>query len=374
MARDQRDNQILPTEKANASSWREIVCSALLMTVVLLAANLLISTTNLSPGRLDSVVTNSTWQEILHPTGRTPDLMILGDSSGLYGVTPSVLDSVMGEIYSWNYCTAAPFMSLDDATMLMKFIDRHGPPREVLIVRSGVAWAESLHRATVQNIFIDYALFWNILWDFRNTVAFPVHDAIISAIRHTARLLPLVRRPKQISYFVKFPWRYQKDFAPKCRPLNRVRGQRRGMTARIDYIRENLRWCTNDWLPIIKDLETPISKENRIGLERIGELAQKHGFPVYLANGPILDELASDPGFATILTGVDSALASFAQTHKQIHYIPMLARHPLEDMRNTVTHLLSAPADKYTARLAAAVREVRNRDRAVARERLEQSL
>ena len=107
--------------------------SVTLAALILLSVNLVFVLAP-PPPNLNSA-TEMKWRTILKPTGPTPDFLIFGDSSGIYGVTPSVLDSLLGTL-SCNCCTYRPMTTISHATLLHEFIRRWGGTEGVLLVQT----------------------------------------------------------------------------------------------------------------------------------------------------------------------------------------------------------------------------------------------
>jgi hypothetical protein len=349
-------NLILPTERMNRTSCREVVISTVVAAIAVLVVNGLLSLTRVGDTVVHNLVVRMKWQHILHPGSRVPDLLILGDSSGLNGVSTSVLDSILGT-HSWNFATIIKALTLDDAVILGEFIKRHGKPREVLIVHTYDSWHQGVNR----RFWANYSLFWKTWKEFRGTAAYsPVDVMSIAAMR----ALPMTHLPKTSAKYARFPWRMQADMEGINRYLSAIdhSGQFRRSGSQPLNIRKHFLKHLDIVIPAVKESASPISDQNMAGLDRIAELARIHDFPVFLANGPIYKELASDSSFLGAFTGVDSSLTKFAADHRQIYYVDILDKHPMGDLKETVDHLLPHAADRYTSRLANAIGKIRARN------------
>jgi hypothetical protein len=295
----------------------------------------------------DMAIVSEKWQHILNPISSTPDFLILGDSSGLYGVSPSVLDSVLGT-HSWNFCTFRPMTTIAHATMLHKFIEQHGVPKGILLVQVYDSWYKRLNPQ-----YLSQSSIYRDTWEqFGDRGVFSLREKVSVTI---GRILPITENRTRLAAFLKFPWHKVKIHFSKGAQFRSTRRNLRGIRQIIsDHLTHRI--------PSILEIPSPISKPHRIALEYVARLAIKHDFPVYIANGPIVEAVASQPEFVKAFARVDSALAGLTKDYPKVHYINLLSRHPMKDMLNTPDHLLPHAADRYTSRLAKAIRMMRTRN------------
>jgi hypothetical protein len=105
---------------------------------------------------------------------------------------------------------------------------------------------------------------------------------------------------------------------------------------------------------LILEHEPVAATENRAALRVIGELAEEHGFDVWLANGPLVREFYELPRAAAWFTALDQDLERLAATHDRLHHLPgyqLVERAEAMDMG----HLLPVGARRYTGWLADAM-------------------
>ena len=67
------------------------------------------------------------------------DTLILGDSSGAYGVLPDVVEEVLGGS-AINLCTDGQSAPLADPWMLSTYIEKYGVPDRVILVRTPLTY------------------------------------------------------------------------------------------------------------------------------------------------------------------------------------------------------------------------------------------
>ncbi len=86
-------------------------------------------------------------------------------------------------------------------------------------------------------------------------------------------------------------------------------------------------------------------------------LAETHNIEVYLASGPIFEEVAADEAFQIYYGQVRTELQTFADRSEKLHLLPILATFPADQMEN-VDHVIFEAAKTYTGLIASAIEEV----------------
>jgi hypothetical protein len=353
MSETREQNQILPIEVVNRATWRELITIAVIGIVAVLVANVILAHSGAGDIQGHNVVGRNKWQHIQSPKHPIPKLLILGDSSALYGVSSTELDSALNTC-TWNYATTAAALTLEDALMLDKFISQHGPPEDVLIVHTYDLW----HRGVNRLFWANYPVFWETRALFEGTGAFALADVIMIA---AMRALPMVHLREIIAYYARVPWRIpvEKEYKEWSVDSLAVHGQFRVDTRKPSAVEADRISHLVSNIPNAGRPTDPISTQNRVGLDLIAEMSAVHNFPVYLANGPVFDQLSTDSSFMKVFARIDSALSSYANGHESVHYIGLLDKHPLEDMKDSVEHLVAEASDIYTRRLAQYIQNIR---------------
>ncbi len=103
---------------------------------------------------------NEKWELLLNQK-KPVDWLILGDSSCNQGVVPSIVDEKLN-VNSINLCTIGDMLTLDDAWMLEKYIQRFGVPKNVLIVHVHDAWSREVNRSLLAKIPLNWG-YWQQL-------------------------------------------------------------------------------------------------------------------------------------------------------------------------------------------------------------------
>ncbi len=278
--------------------------------------------------------------------GRSFDWIVVGDSSGAFGVDPaSLAKDLSGDCV--NLCTFGSMGISGDAWMLEHYLANHASPQGVIIVHAADVWVSDQGDA-----FYQYA------------AAMPISTSSL-----LSRLVRLGSSPSEL--FITL--RYRDWF-----PLLQLKDDLRGI----------LGWSPDDesmstdrsQMPADGSLRLPASEARpeavaaqsatylsagsektsfdwryRSSLDRIIALAREKKICVYLANGPIAKPALELPHFQTSLRGVTSQLTSLAASETYVSYIlrDWVAFAP-EEMQNC-NHIVGPAVDDYTHALAEAI-------------------
>lgn len=297
---------------------------------------------------------NTKWQMLLR-LEQPVDWLILGDSTGNQGVASGVLRSKLGGTVL-NLCTFGNALAVNDAWMLQTYINRFGPPRAVVIVHTYNVW----HRETMDEVLARIPLSWGY-WN-------RLEPSIES---NTKRLMNLFL----LRYFPLYS-QNESLAMPVRKPLTVLRGHPPlsddGFMHTSKALPEAVKRDTVKHIEFTQKTAFEFSEINRRALDTIQELAERYGFDVYLANGPIYRELYEDRRFQVYFAKVVERLKAWAEESARVHYI---LREPVtfaqQEMQNA-DHLISSAAPIYTEYMAAAIASVRkvnneSRGREVAR-------
>jgi hypothetical protein len=111
-----------------------------------------------------------------------------------------------------------------------------------------------------------------------------------------------------------------------------------------------------DHLKFVRKRSFEVSEPNENGLDRLLELSEKHGFPLYLVNGPAEESLAADPAFLEYYADVQDWLRGRTAGRSDVRLVfPEPQGFPAALMENA-DHLTAEGAAIYTQRLVEAVR------------------
>lgn len=280
--------------------------------------------------------------ELLLQQKKPVDWLILGDSSCNQGVVPSILNERLN-VSSINLCTIGDMLSLDNAWMLEKYIQRFGAPKNVLIVHVYDAWNREVNRSLLAKVPLN----WGYWQQLQPQLDFGLRD---TSQLFVEKYIPLYSENQSLAYSLKFPgeafnrsqsFQLEEDgfmIWEKPNP-EYVEAQRK---MHIDFTRKN---------------KFNLSSTNRKALEHIVNLAEKYDLNIYLANSPIYEKLYENQDFKAYFTNLQDTLDSYAAKSERVHYIREPITFPKEEMENA-DHLVYSAAKVYTDRLISQIKSI----------------
>ncbi len=322
--------------------------------LVVLAVTLVVVTLlNLVAGRaLDRFTTNRGYRRVqekwalLETLPAPVDWLILGDSSCNQGIMPDLVSAELGGT-AVNLCTVGDMLAVNDAWMLARHIERHGPPKHVVIAHVYDMWARDLRALNRQPLLAKVPLPWGY-WR-ATTPALPLEPADERRL-WVARYLPLWAENKTLATWLRHPgvlWQRDLSMTPA------------GFMA---YDRANpglVRRESKAHIEGTRKRRFALSQINRDALEHIRALADQHGFDVYIAAGPLYEGMWADDGFKRHFQAMMKALGAIAgkspRMHGLLHEPATYGGKPLEN----ADHLVGPAAADYTRKLIAAIQQAR---------------
>ena len=256
------------------------------------------------------------------------DTLILGDSSGNQGINPQVIDERLGG-RSINLCTIGHAITLDDVWMLREYLDRFGPPSRVLVVHGYDIWQRSFDRALLGRIPR-----LGMLLE-QSEIPFGAGDIVPYLIDRYVRLYG---EHNTIGDMLRRPWSPPRA---KARPL--MQGFMIDPIARPHTVRRN----AERHVQFVRDGVFSMSEENQRGLAILSSLANEYGFRLYVAHGPTVDSLASDPAFIVYNVQVREELVAFAAEHAQVTFIDRVFPFS-ENQMTSADHIILSASFDYT--------------------------
>src|SRR5262249_44264145 len=109
---------------------------------------------------------------------------------------------------------------------------------------------------------------------------------------------------------------------------------------------------------LVREQQPYLSEPNRQALEVILSLAEKYGFNVYYATGPIYDLLGREPAFTTYFQKTQQALRTFAERGARFRILfsdPIT--FPKNQLTETVDHVTIEGARIYTQKIGVTISE-----------------
>jgi hypothetical protein len=227
--------------------------------------------------------------------------------------------------------------------MLETHIERLGPPGQVLLVHAYHVWHRALPPFATAHVPLPFG-FWRELEPRLEAGAGWSLESFV------ARYLPLYAEHRSLAQLLMRPWQAKRHYRVDERGFLAASVP---LPAGVDRdARRRL-----DWLAGIDGLG--VSPENRAALERIGALADQHGFDVYLVNAPVYRGIAEAPAFRRHQRHVAALLAGVDERYARVRYVPREFHFERAVMQNG-DHLLADAAKGYTRGLAAEIVRLRH--------------
>ncbi len=328
----------LPRERLRAVGVKRVVAEWLIAGVVLLAVNAaaFAALERYDPNRFRVQVALK--YELLQEQGGQYDSLILGDSTPNQGVMPAVLNEQVGG--SWlNLATVANMLAVSDAWLLQDFIERHGPPKRVLICHVPDMWPRGVDPLVLSEADVPILGFGEL-------------DPSLELSRgdqlqiFKTRYLPLYSKNDSLSRMTIKPWKiedlrgmFQDDgFMP-------IAEQEAGREEAIQHaIAEH------------KKKPFKVSEVNEQAVQRIIALAEQHGIEVYLTTGSASRELAKSPGYRR---NFDAMIEQYRAWAAQSNRLTVILPEPqtfADELMFDEDHVTREGAEVWTTRLAEAIR------------------
>ncbi len=275
------------------------------------------------------------------------DWLVLGDSAGCHGVIGDQLGEALGG-RAVNLATLANLLVAEDAWMLQRYIERHGPPKNVILVHAFDIWPRGYRSTLIGQIPQPWG-FWaereptidltpEQEWKVFASRYLPVYAESATLKAHLENGGPT----DELAFFEM----HDDGWIP-ARP-HRPRSFAKDLRRTRRFLRKNQRGFD-------------ISRLNREGLEVIGRLSKEHGFPVYLVNGPGHGATVDSELWQTYAQnrrrGLDRILAPFPR-FVALHGQSVFDAKQLEVC---VDHVIPEAAPTYTRWLAEQIDAARKR-------------
>jgi len=274
---------------------------------------------------------------------RPVDWLIIGDSSGNQGVVPDRLGAALGG-RAVNLSGAGGVQVPGDLWILNRYLERHGPPPNVVIVHAYDVWRRDLNILSVGRI----PWRWGF-WD--RTPALPKFTLGEKLRLCYARFLPLYFENQTIYRFFKRGLRNPASLLRRTYHVDDL-----GYMKWTKPYAEQVIADMNRHLSRLGNIDQVISGINLIALKEIAALAAEHRIEVYLAYGPQYEGLHDHVVFTDYLARQRAFLAEFAAGYDHVHYLDNVSTFPAEQMEN-VDHVTHEAAERYTDDLIAKIRE-----------------
>ncbi len=282
--------------------------------------------------------------EILQNLQGPVDWLVLGDSSGNQGIVPAEMTRALGG-EAVNLCTIGGVSAIEDTWLLETYLERFPPPRGVLIIHSYDTWCRESEPVFLAHIPLTWG-FWNRLTPPLALNAAATRDVFL------ARYVPLYAESETLSYLIG-----QGLLSP--RKLFRERyhvqpdGYQRFERARPAEVRRD----ADNHLIFVSGATFALSAENAAALDHLAALAAQHDLDVFLASGPLYEDLFENEAFRRYHGQVGDSLQRAASQHLGLHYLPAVYTFDAGRMASA-DHVVDAAARTYTRAVAAEIARI----------------
>jgi hypothetical protein len=282
--------------------------------------------------------------ELLKAAPASIDWLVLGDSSGNQGMMPEIVEQELGG-KSINLATTAGMVALDDVWMLEEYIERNGPPANVIIVHTYDAWRRDLRPVMMAKIPLPWG-YW------RNLTPSPELSARAAFNIFTSRYLPLYGENKTLISVLN-----EILFYPDALVNERFRLEPDGF---MSVQRSNSRLAgveAEEQLEFVANNNFRMSQINRDSLDQLVVLANQYDMNIYLVNGPIHEDLDGSDVFQTHFSDLENALSETAKRSPNLHHIPGLVPFPASQLQN-FDHVTQEGAEIYTREIVSRIKAI----------------
>jgi len=275
------------------------------------------------------------------------DTIILGDSAAHCNLLPGpIADRLGGNTIS--LANNAGSSLLMDAWMLQYYVDKFGPPRNVILLRNCSAYEEQ-HNLEYMSVV---PLKWGY-WD-RLGVA-PNWKAGEEAKLFVSKYCVLYSRSDILSARLTHPLKLFAQPRSKYRNPETDRTYSRGVPVTIA---SELDQISRETTPSLYSKFSPCSDSTN-ALKAMTGLANRLGFQFYIAIGSEWDKLYQDPGRQAKVSAMQQWLAQFTDP-QYVHLLPSIQTFRAEQMQHP-NHLRPNWERLYTETILADIVAIQNR-------------
>ena len=264
------------------------------------------------------------------------DWLILGDSSCSQGVMPAILKTELNQS-AINLCTTGDMGTLGDLWMLEEYIERFGPPKNVLVVHAFDIWYRNFNPVRLGQIPRSWKFWENYSFGYELMAEKDVPKETF--LEH---YVPLYSQNNTIGMIIRSTltgkhnpfkpmWEITEDgFVPALEPKPEI--VLAGEQQQINFASENVFY---------------VSYVNDQALREMTGLADRYDFKLYLANSPVFEDLFTNTAYQDYFQSLQSYLQDVANQSTNVQHIASTLTFPAEQMQNP-DHLIVSGAEEFT--------------------------
>ncbi|MCB8943380.1 MAG: hypothetical protein H6658_06470 [Ardenticatenaceae bacterium] len=341
--RTQLTDEIEPT-----ANGRQLFITLLSILIILLLVNFAaIWFLDNFPNNRGYWLVKAKWQ-LLQNLDQSVDWLIVGDSSGNQGLDPAILTAELGGT-AVNLATVADMGTLDDAWMLQTYIERFGPPPNLIIVHTFDSWQRTLKPVFIGKSAMPWGA-WNSLQPDMQFTFQQKTDIFL------ARYFPLYADNKSLTQAIMNTVLNGRPFF-----IRRYQLEPNGFMPQPSASPQRVNQEANALLRSMPNRSFKISDLNQQSLTQLITLAETYDIQIYLAAGPLFEGLMADEQFQRYFAEAQAALQQYDQQSDHFHLLSDPITFPADQMENP-DHIVGDSVVRYTTTIAAAIREVAAQD------------
>ncbi|MHC4215475.1 MAG: hypothetical protein ACYSWP_19105 [Planctomycetota bacterium] len=329
-----------PQEKPISTTYKSVAISIFGAMVVVSLLNLLANwyLKDYTFNRGYWIITQKT--KILSSLDTSEYWLVLGDSSGNFGIVPEILDQSLN-VRSINLCTIADMLTIGDSFTLRDYIEGHGTPTGVLMVYAYNTWPrKGKIGAFARSHWPMLKIKKQLELDASGLIQLAIHR-FFPIYSESTTLTSMSLMPRT-AFLEGIPFKIEPNgFMPLPEPSPGV----------LSDARHHLRQ--------INEIEPVISSANLAGLMEIANLADDYGFNGYLVSSPLYAEIWQDPKFRLYFSTIQTKIETIASEYDRLFYLHFDTdlTFPADKMEN-VDHVILPAAKVYTSRVAERILEI----------------
>lgn len=297
----------LPSERSQGKGRRAVWVSVILGVAIPVAVNaaMLWAVPKLKKAQ---AIVDRKWQLVERgPTEGERPWLVVGDSSGNQGIDTDALSDKLGAPV-YNLCTIGDMLTLDDAWMLDRWMDEHGPPRGVIMIHVYDMWSREPDPAVFSMI------------DPNDMPPEPdPPTGFTDAEQRTIRIhrwLPLIMANTTAKRAIVDAGRSLSILSSNDPFADSGSMNERGFLSIDRATPDKVRLDATIHSRRLEAASEPptVSATNRAGLTSVLERCRDFGVPVFMLHAPTARPLAEDPIFQTYFGEVHNQLEDILQS------------------------------------------------------------
>lgn len=224
-------------------------------------------------------------------------------------------------------------MALNDAWMLDEYVVRYGSPKAALIIHAYDTWSREINI----NVLAQIPGSW---WDRLPRISLSIDEWFRL---YLDRYMPLYSENQSLTNLLMLPWTAFET------------GMRLDEDGFEEETRAHPKRLARDLKAHLESIRTGrgvLSEDNRRALEQIGRLAANHRFDVFVALGPVYDQLSADSAWQIYYGALVSSLDEVIGNYPRLHLINDPPMTFSGNELQSVDHVIASAARKFTAQLA----------------------